>query len=126
MGFTKLLIAEPSRVRGKRVIELGTGCGLVGLVAGALGAREVTLTDEVICLAAHNRDVNFCEKAELHQRFKLQKLSWGDQQQIEESKPPFDVIIGSDILWYEAKREILAETLIALSGPGTRIILASP
>jgi hypothetical protein len=36
--------AEPIRLRGARVLELGCGTGVVGLAAAALGAH-VTLTD---------------------------------------------------------------------------------
>ena len=39
------LIDHPSIVQGKHVLELGSGCGLVGLIAAALGAKTVVLTD---------------------------------------------------------------------------------
>eukprot|EP00978_Attheya_sp_CCMP212_P009236 scaffold21809_cov52-Attheya_sp.AAC.3 len=52
--LAKYLEARPNKVRtecnaikvkGQRVLELGAGCGLVGIVAATLGAREVMLTD---------------------------------------------------------------------------------
>ena len=46
--LARLLSAEPERVWGKGILELGCGCGLVGLTAGALGARQVTLADQVL------------------------------------------------------------------------------
>ncbi|KAL1522429.1 hypothetical protein AB1Y20_017419 [Prymnesium parvum] len=39
------LAYQPERVRGQRVLELGSGVGLAGISAGLLGAEEVTLTD---------------------------------------------------------------------------------
>ena len=39
------LAAEPLLVTGRRVLELGAGVGLCGLLAARMGACEVTLTD---------------------------------------------------------------------------------
>ena len=39
------LCARPERVCGKRVVELGAGTGLVGLVCGLLGAAQVSEKD---------------------------------------------------------------------------------
>ncbi|KJZ73225.1 hypothetical protein HIM_07422 [Hirsutella minnesotensis 3608] len=36
---------DPSRVRGKTVLELGAAAGLPSLVAGILGAKKVVMTD---------------------------------------------------------------------------------
>jgi len=126
VALATMLSAEPDRVRGKRIIELGAGCGLVGLAAGALGARAVTLTDEVLFMAEYNVDANFADEPDLHQRFNVQKLCWGDAKHLSASGPPYDVILGSDILFFDTELDHLADALIALSGPGTRILLAGP
>ena len=43
--LSEWLCAHPEAVAGKRVVELGSGSGAVGLVCAALGASSVTLTD---------------------------------------------------------------------------------
>ena len=40
-----LLCETPALVAGKRVLEVGAGCGACGLLAAACGARETVLTD---------------------------------------------------------------------------------
>ncbi|KAK9824542.1 hypothetical protein WJX72_011185 [[Myrmecia] bisecta] len=39
------LVEHPEIVRGCDVLELGSGCGICGILAAQLGARNVTLTD---------------------------------------------------------------------------------
>lgn len=44
-------------VSGQRIIELGSGTGVVGLVAAALGAQQVTLTDKQQILPLLKRNI---------------------------------------------------------------------
>lgn len=119
--LTKFLSADPGRAAGKRVCELGCGCALAGLTAGALGAREVTLTDWTPFMAEYNLKKNFGGHPELFERFRFRKLDWGDMEMIAATDPPFDLIIGSDIMYGSWNSiEKLAETIAALlsGGPG--------
>ena len=40
-GLAELLAKAPELVRGRRVLELGSGCGLAGILAAKLGAAQV-------------------------------------------------------------------------------------
>ncbi|GMI27296.1 hypothetical protein TeGR_g790 [Tetraparma gracilis] len=56
------IIRYPELVRGRRVVELGAGCGLTGLVAAAIGGCESMLltdyTDVTLANMKHNVEVN--------------------------------------------------------------------
>lgn len=124
--IARLLSAEPQRVQGKRVVELGTGCGLVSLTAGALGARQVTMTDQVLFMGNHNLEANFGGSPELRRRFRMRPLKWGDPELIAATEPPFDLILGSDIMYHSSHHDVLAETIVGLSSVGTRVLWATP
>ena len=143
--LARLLCARPADYwQDKRVVELGTGCGLVGLTALALGAAEVTLTDQVLFMARANLIANFgrdrlvdhgtplfpfyagfapsptyprasadwqasAQEAaaagdggpsplQVPGRAHLRQLYWGDAEAIAEAEPPFDLILGSDLM----------------------------
>ncbi|CAD7967061.1 unnamed protein product [Amoebophrya sp. A120] len=57
------LMRSRSLVEGKNVLELGAGTGIVGLVAGFVGARKVCLTDLPDAIALLRRNV---ERNHLH------------------------------------------------------------
>ena len=55
--LARQLAASPALLRGKSVLDLGSGCGLTGLLAIKLGARSVCLTD-CVPPVLHNLAVN--------------------------------------------------------------------
>lgn len=52
----------PGALRGKRVVELGAGCGAVSALCAALGASEVVATDakDLLPLLTSNLERNKC------------------------------------------------------------------
>ena len=97
------LEAHPELVRGKRVLELGAGCGLPGLVVATLGASAVVVTDQETDLLRENVRANarVCQAP-----LSVAELAWGDSleavTQLERiclppHGGPFDVVIGTEI-----------------------------
>lgn len=99
---------------GERVLELGSGTGVVGLFAAALGA-EAVLTDyqpagprgaAVLERLRRNAEANaaLCATAP-----ELLELEWGDdeQQQAAASRGPFSLLLGSDVTYRPASHAAL-------------------
>ncbi|KAF7723176.1 hypothetical protein EC973_002311 [Apophysomyces ossiformis] len=90
----RVITDMPSR----RVLELGTGTGMVGLVCGMLGAREVHVTDyhpRVLENVAVNLNLN-------HSRAVVSKLDFievANDNSAEWKDKKFDTIIASDLLY---------------------------
>lgn len=91
IALAEWLIEHPDWVRGKRVLELGAGVGLCGLVAHALGAQVVQsdYQPDALALCAYNARLNgFPPPAQL-------LMDWRDWQHPHR----YEVILGSDLLY---------------------------
>uniref|UniRef100_A0A7S1ZER4 Calmodulin-lysine N-methyltransferase n=2 Tax=Trieres chinensis TaxID=1514140 RepID=A0A7S1ZER4_TRICV len=115
--LARYLEKHPDRVCSKRVLELGSGCGLVGIAAGLLGAEEIVLTDlpYAIGLMKDNVDRNApaleragCKRAEclVYDWYKPQTMRYFGF----ETKPVVgtklfsaeaDVVLVADCVWVE-------------------------
>eukprot|EP01116_Phalansterium_solitarium_P010071 TRINITY_DN24496_c0_g1_i2.p1 TRINITY_DN24496_c0_g1~~TRINITY_DN24496_c0_g1_i2.p1 ORF type:complete len:265 (-),score=56.81 TRINITY_DN24496_c0_g1_i2:45-839(-) len=109
--------------RGKRVIELGSGCGLSGMAAACRGPAETVLTDlgDVMPVLERNVRHNFPTAADAGIR--VAELFWGDE--CPEVKPPYDVVLGADIIYELQNFELLVRALSDMSGPDTVVLLAT-
>lgn len=99
-------------VQGKRVLELGAGLGLVGILAEKLGATEVVLTDgdtDTLAQLRENVDSNGCEKITCPQ------LRWGHRlPEFVSLHGEFDVLLAADIIYVEEIIEPLFDTVVTL------------
>lgn len=103
---------------GRRVVELGCGLGLAGITAGLKGA-DVLFTDyvaEALEFAHKNAQMNGLTD----QTVKSALLDWEDPGEVE----PFNIVLGSEILYDYFFHGSLIKLLKTILGPGGTIVLA--
>ncbi|XP_057967031.1 uncharacterized protein LOC131157137 isoform X2 [Malania oleifera] len=111
-------------LQGRKVIELGSGCGLVGCIAALLGA-QVVLTDmpDRVRLLKKNVDANLgC--GHMRGSGTVCELIWGDDPDPALIDPMPDYVLGSDVIYNEGAVVDLLATLLQLCGAQTTVFLA--
>lgn len=119
---------------GKRVVELGSGTGIVGLTCAAcFQPSQVILTDlssQLDCLRN-----NVTRNQDKISGISVAELAWGDEEHIDaviaqmnvdsSTCKPFqvDVILGTDVAYLEEAYVPLSSTLNRLAQPHTLILL---
>ena len=96
------------------------GTGLLGLVAGLLGAN-VVITDRKMALelAEENTRRN---REKFNTSVQVKELDWG--QDVSDFDPPFDFILGADIVYIEESFSDLLRTIDDLSNDKTKVLLS--
>ncbi|PIA60155.1 hypothetical protein AQUCO_00400803v1 [Aquilegia coerulea] len=109
----------------KKIVELGSGCGLAGCIAALLGA-QVILTDlpDRLKLLRKNVEANINAGGRgTHGSASVRELTWGDYPDLDLIDPPPDYVIASDVIYSEGAVTDLLETLKQLCGMQTTVIL---
>ena len=98
------MLAMPGRIRGKRILDVGTGTGISAIVAAQLGAHVVATdgVDDVLQIAQRNVDRN-----KVHCR--VEKLDWNEPR-----TDSFDVVLGADCVYDDDLTQKLFAVLRAI------------
>jgi predicted nicotinamide N-methyase len=104
--FASYLLRQPAIVKGRHVVELGSGTGLGGLAAAAGGANVVLTDMSPVSLAMLDHSV--AANPNLAARLSVQQLRWGNEEQIASVlengvlRGECDMVIGCDIFYFSS------------------------
>ncbi|KAL9185253.1 hypothetical protein ACHAXT_003030 [Thalassiosira profunda] len=133
--LARYLEKRPEIVRDKKaVLELGSGCGLVGIASGILGAKEVVMTDMQYALPLMQSNVERNEALwkgpEMRcRRIECKECDWFNPPPMkelfvngnEETSP--DVLLVADCVWISSLIAPLLQTLKQYTTPSTTVII---
>jgi predicted nicotinamide N-methyase len=111
------LLARGEGLRGKRVLELGAGTGLPGIIAASLGARvtQVDRSEVALHVCRLNKDRN-------HAEVELLNADWNEFQ----SDKQFDLILGADVLYVSTMHDRLRAICDQYLAPNGQVVFADP
>ena len=115
LGLAEYLV-QNEEVAGKRVLELGCGTAAPGIALERAGARVVCTDYDPLALAmaCYNAGINGCRALE------TRLLDW----YCADIADRFDLVVGSEIVYFERSFSPLLSVLEQCTAPGGRIILS--
>ncbi|CAN5310991.1 methyltransferase [soil metagenome] len=116
-ALARLVLDDPSQVRGLRVLDVGTGSGLCALAARRAGAAEVTAVDVdpfAIAAAGLNAAENDLE------------VDWRCVDLLDDAPPAVDVLLAGDVFYDAAMAERVQPWLLTARRRGARVLVGDP
>jgi hypothetical protein len=126
-----LILADRAPKTPHYVLEVGAGCGLLGMVLAAAGC-DVVLTEHPIALANLRHNVTSCGGAIVANRARVAELNWCEANDVRAVRgaqtarglpPTFDTIVGTDVVFSEQLVVPLLRSVHALATDTTTVWL---
>lgn len=116
-AVARLILERPEIVRGKRVLDIACGSGMVGIAAAAAGASAVWVNDiDPICEAA----------AALNAEANGVSLSWRGGNLLEAPPAEVEVILAGDIFYEMTMATRFLDWLRQAAAGGTAVYAGDP
>ena len=116
-AVARWILDHPEWVRGKRVLDVASGSGLVGIAAALAGAREVVCNDiDDFCRAA----------VEANAASNGVSVAFDGDNLIERPAPDFDVICAGDVSYEKPMAETIHAWLTEAHARGATVLLGDP
>ena len=107
-----------------RVIELGAGCGLVGLYTCLLGAKQTILTDQQCCIPVLEENMKRNIPKQEQTRIKVMEYSWGDAVDSLIGGGVFQLVLAAEVLYSADDSLLLAKCIPDLADKDARIFIS--
>lgn len=106
------------------VLELGAGCGLVGITLSILGAKSVVLSDLELCLPTLQRNIDR-NISDTKERIRVVPYVWGQDTSSLTVNGKFDILVAAEVLYDEEDSKLLAESALELLNETLGIMFVS-
>jgi predicted nicotinamide N-methyase len=124
-ALARYLLDRPEVVRGRRVLDFGSGSGVVAIAAARAGAASVIATDidPVACAAMELNVEHNVARGALAPTAAIEVVAadW-----IGRELDGIDLVLGGDILYEGPMAARLTPWLRALAGQGIEVLIADP
>lgn len=116
-ALSRYVLDHPQLVKGKSVLDLATGSGLVAIAAKKAGARSVLAADI---------DGFACAAARLNAQANDVAIDITDRDLLQEPPPDCDVILVGDLFYEKALAERVHAWLIQAKQKGAVVLIGDP
>ncbi len=120
-------------MKNKRVLEVGSGCGLVGIYVAIQGAA-VTLTDmpDVLPILNRNLDLNLKRRnmsgvggGNNVLNTAVEEYTWGKVYEKGYLSPPYDYIVAADCIYNGDTIDVFVAAVVAMCDTRTTFLFAN-